>query len=335
VALSPKALRVELSRAGIANAAVDAAWPQWWSSEAESSLSATAELTFTVARRLGLSPQDLLDGEARFVWRDETKFKRLTAAASAEEQALSSFGCAVARTAVAGTAAGESAATYSAGDIRDAILQGTAPFVHAEALLAFAWGVGIPVLQLRIFPLAQKRMHAMTAAVGGRAAVLLARDSSYLAPMTFTLAHEIGHVMLGHLAGATAVVDLEDPLVSPEPDDDEEAAADRFALELLTGQPEPVVLTNVARFSATQLANAVAEHGPRLGIEPGVLAMCAGHSTKKWEKVYGSLKIITPGQQDVSGWLNSIADRQLDWSAMPDDSQDYLRVVLGLPRDDV
>jgi hypothetical protein len=334
VALTSKALRVELSRAGIANAAVDAAWPQWWSSEAESSLSATAELTFTVARRLGLSPQDLLDGEARFVWRDETKFKRLTAVASAEEQALSSFGCAVARTAVAGAVAGGASATFSAHEIRDAVLH-EAPFVHAEALLAFAWGVGIPVLQLRIFPLAQKRMHAMTAAVGDRAAVLLARDSSYLAPMTFTLAHEIGHVMLNHLAGATAVVDFEDPLVSPEPGDDEEAAADRFALELLTGQPEPVVLTDIERFSATQLANAVGQQGPRLGIEPGVLAMCAGHTTKQWDKVYGSLKIIAPGQQDVPGWLNSIAERQLDWPAMPEDSQDYLRVVMGLPHDDV
>jgi hypothetical protein len=334
VALSPRDLRVELRRAGIANAAVDAAWPQWWSSEAESSLSATAELTFTVARHLGLSPQDLLDGEALFVWRDETKFKRLTAAASAEEQALSSFGHAVARTAVAGAVASDSTSTYSAGEIREAVLRG-APFVHAGALLAFAWGVGIPVLQLRVFPLAQKRMHAMTAAVRDRAAVLLAHNSTYFAPMTFTLAHEIGHVMLDHLAGATAVVDLEDPLVSSEPDDDEEAAADRFALELLTGQPEPTVLTNVEDFSATQLAHAVTQQGPSLGIEPGVLAMCAGHSTKRWEKVYGSLKIIEPGPQDVSSWVNSIAERQLNWSAMPEDSQDYLHGVMGLPRDDV
>lgn len=334
MALSPKALRTELSRAGIANAAVDAAWPQWWSSEAESSLSATAELTFTLARRLGLAPQDLLDGEARFTWRDETKFKRLTAAASAEEEAMSSFGCAVARTAVAGAATGGSTAMYTANDIRDAVLQG-ASFVHADALLAFAWGVGIPVLQLRIFPLAQKRMHAMTAAVGGRAAVLLARNSSYLAPVTFTLAHEIGHVMLGHLIGAMAVVDFEDPVMSREPGDDEEAEADRFALELLTGQPEPVVLTNFERFSASQLADAVARQGPGLGIEPGVLAMCAGHSTKQWNKVYGSLKIIDPGQQDVPRWVNSVAERQLDWSAMPEDSRYYLRVVMGLPRNDV
>lgn len=334
MALSPRDLRIELSRAGIANAAVDAAWPQWWSSEAESSLSATAELTFTVARHLGLSSQDLLDGEARFVWRDETKFKRLTTAASGQEQALSSFGRAVARIAVTGTAAGDSTPTYSVHDIREAILHG-AQFVDARALLAFAWGIGIPVLQLRIFPLAQKRMHAMTAAVGGRAAILLARDSSYVAPMTFTLAHEIGHVMLGHLAGAATVMDIEDPLVSPEPDDDEEDAADQFALELLTGQPEPTVLTNLKHFSATQLADAATREGQSLGIEPGVLAMCLGHSTRQWEKVYGSLKIITPGQLDVSGWLNSIAERQLDWSAIPEDGQNYLRVVMGLVTNDV
>lgn len=334
MALSPRALRVELRRAGIANAAVDAAWPQWWSSDAESSLSATAELTFTVARHLGLSPEALLEGEARFVWRDETKFKRLTAAASGEEQALSSFGCAVARTAVAGAEAGDTTPTYSALAIREAILAG-APFVHAEALLAFAWGVGVPVIQLRLFPLAAKRMHAMTAAVGGRAAVLLARNSSYLAPTTFTLAHEIGHLMLGHLAGAAAVVDFEDPLDSPDSDDDEEAAADRFALELLTGEPEPVVLTNIEHFTATQLAAAVELEGPNLAIEPGVLAMCAGHSTKGWEKVYGALKIIAPGAQDVSVWLNSVAVRQLDWTSMPEDSTAYLRIVMGLPGSDV
>lgn len=334
MAMSSRALRVELRRAGIANAAVDAAWPHWWSSEAESSLSATAELTFTVARHLGLSPEALLDGEARFVWRDETKFKRLTAAASSEEQALSSFGCAVARTALAGVPAADSTPAFSAAAIREAILNGD-QYVHAEGLLAFAWGVGLPVIQLRVSPLAAKRMHAMTAAVGGRASVLLARDSSYLAPMTFTLAHEIGHVMLGHLAGATAVVDFEDPLDSPGSDDDEEVAADRFALELLTGEPEPVVVTDADRFSATQLAFAVQQQGPSLGIEPGVLAMCAGHSAKAWEKVYGALKIIPPGSQDVPAWLNAVAERQLDWGAMPQDSLDYLRVVMGLPRSDV
>jgi len=333
MALSPKELRVELRRAGIANAAVDAVWPQWWSSDAESSLSATAELTFTVARRLGLSPKDLLDGEAKFVWRDETKYKRLTAAASGEEAALSSFGCAVARAAVTGTA-GPEAPAYGAMAIREAVLR-NATFVDAPALLSFAWGLGIPVLQLRVFPLVQKRMHAMSVSVRDRAAILLARTDSYVAPMSFTLAHEIGHVMLGHLSGADAVVDFEAPLESPDPGDEEEIAADRFALELLTGQGQPEVITDADRFTATQLAHAVSNQGPGLGIEPGVLAMCAGHGTKQWDKTYGALKIIPPRQQNVSTYINGIANRQLDWSAMTSDNRDYLRVVMGLPQDDV
>lgn len=331
--LSPKELRVELKRAGIANAAVDAVWPQWWSSDAESSLSATAELTFTVARRLGLSPEDLLDGEAKFAWRDETKYKRLTADASDEEAALSSFGCAVGRAAVAGIV-GPALPTYEAIAIREAILNDAA-FVDAAGLLSFTWGLGIPVLQLRVFPLQQKRMHAMSVGVRDRAAILLARAESYVAPMAFTLAHEIGHLMLGHLSGAESVVDFEAPLESSDPGDDEEIAADRFALELLTGQADPEVGTDADRFSASQLAAAVTEQGPKLGIEPGILALCAGHNTRQWDKTYGALKILPPQKQDISTYINTVATSQLDWSSMTRENVDYLRVMMGLPQDDV
>ena len=72
--MAPKAsqrLRRELRDAGIANSAIDAVWPQWWNDEAEGSLTATAELTYTVARRLGLAPSSLFAGEPQFLWRDE------------------------------------------------------------------------------------------------------------------------------------------------------------------------------------------------------------------------------------------------------------------------
>ena len=58
--LSAGRLRREGDEAGTANAAINAVWPEWWSAEAEASLSATAELTYTVARRLGLSPAPYL-----------------------------------------------------------------------------------------------------------------------------------------------------------------------------------------------------------------------------------------------------------------------------------
>lgn len=330
--LSSSALRVELRRAGIANAAVDAVWPQWWSADAEGSVSASAELTFTVARRLGLAPQALLDGEARFVWRDETKYKRLNAQDLGEEGALSSFGFAVARVLLLG-AAPAALNRYSALELRESIL-GTSPVVNAQSLLISAWALGVPVMHLRLFPLQQKRMNAMSVGIQERAVILMARSESYLAPMAFTLAHELGHVMLGHLDGG-ALVDFEAPLQGPAGDDDEEAQADAYALELLTGQPSPVVLPDQDDFSATQLAHAARQRGPLLGIDPGVLAMCAGHSTAKWDRAFGALKIIPPGVTDVAGGVNELATHQIDWSALSSDSQEYLQAVMRGEQGDV
>lgn len=328
ITLSPDQLRVELRRAGIANAAVDAVWPQWWSDDAASSLSATAELTFTVARRLGLAPRALLDGEARFVWRDETKFKHLKTTASDQDAALSSFGTAVARALLAGVPhVGEH--RYSAMQLREAIL-GSGSLVNINELLVVAWGFGVPVIQMRLAPLSQKRMHAMTAAIHGRCAILLAREASYLAPVTFTVAHELGHLMLGHLDHGESIVDIENPLESAELGDDEEVAADQYALELLTGTPSPAIVTTLETFSATELAAAVRHQGPQLGIDPGVLAMCVGHSTKAWAKAYGALKIIPPGERNVSADINQLAESQIRWHQITDDSQDYLRIVMGI-----
>jgi hypothetical protein len=330
MALSPGQLRVELHRAGIANAAIDAVWPQWWSSDAEGSLSARAELTFTVARRLGLSPRALLDGEARFIWRDETKFKHLRTKATEEEAAVSAFGLAVARVALQGLVSAPESARPSAMELRASILA-SAPVVDVLGLLSVAWGLGTPVLQLHVFPLPKKRMHAMSAGIQSRSAILLARADSYAAPVAFTLAHELGHVMLGHLDETGTLIDSEDPLRAPPTDDAEELAADRFALELLTGQPSPEVVSDSRGFSASELARAVQRQGPAMGIEPGVLAMCAGYSTGQWDKAYGALKIIPPGQLDMAVTVNRIARSQLNWSALSVDNQDYLQAVLALP----
>src|SRR5258708_1062663 len=90
-------LRHELRQAGFAASAIEAVWPGWWSDEAETSFSATAELRFTVARRLGLSPKSLFDGPPRFVWKDTTKFKNLGTTTPGEATLLTPFGTAVSR----------------------------------------------------------------------------------------------------------------------------------------------------------------------------------------------------------------------------------------------
>src|ERR1700733_13709278 len=116
-----ESLRRRLRQAGITARAIDAVWPEWWSSEAEASVSATAELRYTVARRLGVSPRSLFDGPPRFVWRDRAKYKNLGDISRDEVGILSSFGVAVGQS-LAAMAPPTRPLPTSAAQLREAIL---------------------------------------------------------------------------------------------------------------------------------------------------------------------------------------------------------------------
>jgi hypothetical protein len=170
----------------------------------------------------------------------------------------------------------------------------------------------------------------MVVRVNARYAVLLGRDAQYPAPVAFTLAHELGHIAVGHIQDGTTIIDLDDPITAQDAQDAEEQAADQFALSLLTGSPEPTINTNVAAFGALQLANAALAEGPRIGIEPGTLALCYAYRTDQWAKAIGSLRHIYSQAKPVWNEVNQVASQQLNWQALPDDSADFLRNILGL-----
>ena len=327
MALFETQLRRELQQAGIANAAVNAVWPEWWSAEAESSLSATAELTYTVARRLGLSPQSLFDGSPRFLWYDTTKFKNLGGTTPEEQAILASFGTAVGRCAISATPPAAFPLISDAQTARNTILS-EARFVGLTELLIFCWQTGIPVIQLRVFPLQQKRMQAMTVKVKGRYAILLGYESEYYSRMAYILAHEIGHILLGHLEQDESLLDMDDPLTA-ENLDAEEVEAGRAAFVLLTGRDDPQVLANIQSYKATQVAQAATEAGNRERIDPGILALCLGYATGNWKETFGALKMIGGGAQPVGDQINKLAGNQFDWNALSYANRDYLARVIG------
>jgi hypothetical protein len=320
-------LRRELQQAGIANAAIKAVWPEWWSTEAESSLSATAELTYTVARRLGLSPQSLFDGSPRFLWYDTTKFKNLGTTTPEEQAILASFGTAVGRCALSATSPGAYPPISDAQTVRDAILR-EARFVDLPGLLTFCWQRGIPVIQLQVFPLRRKRMQAMTVKVKGRYAILLGFESDYYARMAYILAHEISHILLGHLEQDESLLDMENPLTAKNLDA-EEVEAGRAAFILLTGHDDPQVLANIQSYRARQVAQAATETGNRERIDPGILALCLGYATGNWPQTFGALKMIGGGAQPVGDQINELAGNMFHWDALSHANRDYLAQVIG------
>ena len=326
-------LRASLKRLGLSDPAVNAAWPRWWSSEADFSASAQAELRFGIARRLGLDPASLLQDEPRFVWREEARFKGLRAEDDDRVQAgIASFGRAVAAAAIAATPPTQNSLEGVAAEVVRAQVLSDSPVVSLYELLVLSWAIGVPVVHLRIFPWTTKRMAAMTVRVGDRDSVLLAREAAYPAWPAFYLAHELGHIALGHVVADHTLVDLEADLDS-QGSDEEEAAADRWALELLTGFPDPQVLSATGNASAAELARVSIESAHELHIEPGTLALCFGHTTRNWRVANGALKLIYTAPSPVWRAINSVARQQLDLGSLAPDAADFLEDVLDLQRD--
>ena len=322
-------LRSRLQQSGYSDLAIAAVWPGWWSDEAEGSESAQVELRFSVARKLGLDPRSLLeDDEPVFVWKGEAKFKHLSSETEAELGAIGAYGLSIGRALIAATEKTLSFEGAGAREIRTKILEKKA-FVGLPELLALCWGFGIPVIHLRVFPLNAKRMCAMSMRIGNRFAILLGKDANYPAPIAFYLAHELGHIALGNIPDGTAIVDLSDLLITKVGGDEEEHAADHFALELLTGEKEPKILTRAKRFTAGQLASNLLQTGPQVHIEPGTLALCFGYSTGNWVKANAAMKLIYTQAFPVWQEINRLAHSQLNWDAIPDDFNSFLRVVIG------
>lgn len=314
-----------LRKAGFSRAAIRAAWPSWWSEQAGESPSGRAELRFALARRLGLDPKPLLGERVEFIWNDEARFKHLSTHDDTQKAALTSFGMSVGRLLLRATPAGPTD-PIAAEALRDAIMAGS-PFVDLGSLLGTCWALRIPVIHLRVFPLEAKSMHAMVVGIDGRFAILLGRDAAYPAPVAFTLAHELGHVMLGHLADAPALIDLEDPALARDGDEQEDEA-DRFALTLLTGSPEPDIQTDIDHFNAPTLAAAVLRASGQYGVEPGTLALCLAHGRGLWPVAMSALGFIYGERKPAWREVNGIADGELDWDALGDEAAHYLRNVM-------
>jgi hypothetical protein len=321
-------LRKELRRAGLSNAAIEAAWPAWWSDELAASPSGRAELRFALARRLGLAPKPLLGERVEFVWKDSARFKHLTTQDAQQQDILSSFGVSVGRLLLRATERGRGFGGLSASQLRDSILK-SARFVDLHELLATCWALGVPVIQLRVFPLAAKSMHAMVVELEGRHAILLGRDASYPAPVAFTLAHEIGHIVANHINGATALVDVEDP-AQASTRDVEESEADAFALAVLTGSSEPQITTGLENYNAPTLANAVLKAGPAHNIEPGILALCVAYRQRNWAVAMSALKFIYSEAKPAWKEVNGIAQSFIGWDLLEEDGADYLRNLMNL-----
>lgn len=318
-----------IGRAGFAVPFVRRQMPEWWSAEAEREAGALTDLKVVLARRLGLDLLSVLqDGPVAFALPDAVKFKRsVRVADEAPPEPFLAYCTAVARSVVGAMPRGSELPAVDAEAERNAVLSDAkVKWISLNALLRRCWTeLGIAVVQIIEAPASAKGFDAAAFRINGRAVIVLVKRASHQAWASFWLAHELGHLGLGHIAEGEAVFDESD---QDDGRDKEEAAADRYGLALLGGADLVDVLAAGEANSASLASTAMAV-GTSRRIDPGHLILRYARSTGDWEVAQAALARLSGGE-DVAAVVNGIAARFLDFDAIGEDSRAALTAALAL-----
>lgn len=326
-----------LKAAGYPRSYIEKLLPDWWDNSLFKTSAGALQFALILRQRLGLDASFGLDGElhiqtdargARFKRRSDTKDSELNVAAG--------LGVAIAKLALFCANTPYTPPTRDTQALREEILALNGKnHVDFEGLLRLCWAYGIPVLYLKDLPKASKRMTGMAVSIDGRPAIVLGFNSPQHPRQLFVLAHELGHILCGHLGKDGVLIDediaeVTDTLVevTSQRKDTEEREADTFALSLIrNGHAKP--LSTVGRLtSGTALAAKAVVLGRELGIDPGHLILSYAKEHNDWARANQALG-YSPSQQSAIEVIERHFRDGISLDELSLENQEYLLSIQG------
>lgn len=211
--------------------------------------------------------------------------------------------------------------------IRDSILAQSKTWVDLPSLLDFLWAHGIPVLHVSNFPKGSKKMAALAARIDGRPVIVLAKKHSYSSLVVFDLSHETGHILCKHIDTNNVLVDSKINRVDEETDP-EEQAANRMAVEILTGKPDLQYVHGRQKVTAQALARMALATGQKHGVDPGVVAQNFAHGRQFFALANAACNLLDD-QSDPVGLVRKKMLEHLHLDQLADEDTEFLLRVTG------
>lgn len=321
------ALRRRLQHAGINPKYLkERILPSWWSDDIARTPAGLAEVHGYLYSRIGIDLESLRDPLAPIRFnRPSVKHRRSRAAGLSELAVAESLATQAARVALRGVSAIFRHQPDTPGELRAAISSAGKHPVSFEALLDGSWRAGIPVIHLGNFPATARKMEGLAAMIKGRPAVVLSKNLNSPSWQSFILAHELGHIFRGHLAGNEVLADYQLDSVQS---DTHEKEADLFALELLTGSPG-LTFSSPYLLKAPLLAAEARRLGASLNIAPGVIVLnYARTKDGAWPLANAAMKHLESGKPAIE-CIHRKMIAMLDREQIGEESYDWLLAITG------
>lgn len=265
--------------------------PDWWADDLAAQPANRAMAEAAISRMLGFPVSRLRDPSAKLHLPpvNNVRLKRTRGIKAAEVRPALLLAEQVAKGVVSAIRGLPSfGGPMSAEGVRRQIL-GKHRATDLGSLLEFAWEQGIIVLHLAELPKASKRFSGMALFCDQVPVVILGFRSDSPPWLAFHLGHELGHILLGHVApGRPPVADSD---IDQLDRDTEEEEADRFACVVLTGRPR-IQLAPERGLRAPKLVTKSLETARKYDVDPGTVALVYGRTADRMAVAQNALKLM-------------------------------------------
>jgi len=311
--------------------------PEWWDDEAAEDEGGLLELQILLARRLNVSLASLQSQAPQPVFRETTqRFKTVHPDGSSQLAVAASIGHGLAQ--LLASACDTPAVTgLSAAALREQLLSDDEQAVTLGGLCSWMWKHGLPVVHVTGWPDGLRRPDAMCVRVGDRPVTMVVRKELHPPKLAYLVAHELGHIMAGHLDDAQNAVLVDDTLpvdAQKSAQDPDEIEADKFAMTTLGGGALLKLCKSLVGPNYTELTLAVAalRAAKETALEPGQVILGWGRLTEDWKMTNMALRYLQT-TQTAPKLINDIARRCIDGSALSADGRDHLERLTAMELD--
>jgi len=331
--LTVEALLNQLEQIGLPPDYIRSHLPNWWNDKAAEAGTGLAELELILIRQFGLDGKTLFDESKplSFDVPETIKYKRSIRYDT--EQLIPATAIALSCARIASAAATVPLTTeHTVESIRQHISQELgAKWISLKGLIMYCWMHGIPVIYIEDFPPGCKMMDGMVVDAQHRPVIVISKQTPYSAWLLFILAHELGHIALGHVDPNEILVDetfdegtefLRDP-------DTDEMDATNFALQLLGGGyelPENLLAANDPR----TLANAAMRSGRAEKVDPGHILLRNAFETNRWQLCLAAIQVLQGTQPHGNVFIKEGMSEYLDRNTIPKSNYRYLLSMAGI-----
>ncbi|TAL81997.1 MAG: ImmA/IrrE family metallo-endopeptidase [Candidimonas sp.] len=332
-----KSLYSTVATLGLTRAQVRKLLPAWWVPEAEKHRDGIAELAMHLSRRLSIDLRSLLAGKIQPKGAvSNLAFKHRVNVDGSSLSAATYIASSLAQAILSALPSKYTPLPEGPMMLQSAVRKVGDGFLGFESLLALCWKHGIPVIPLPNLPVGVRKMDGAVLQVRNRPVIVIAKKKSSRAWLSFILAHEMGHIALGHLKPGSTIIDVSlqetTTYATDSSNDQQEADADAFALKAMGGSDVKSVISNwPSDLSPVELAVSARQASQRTKIEAGHFILRHAFDSKRWADAVSALGFLRE-DLDPESILLSHLKAHLDLELVAEDLQDMVQQVTGWNR---